>query len=343
MAKPPSRNQKSLNLALQGGGAHGAFTWGVLDALLEDGRIHIEAMSGTSAGAMNAVVLADGYHKGGPDQARENLENFWRRVSDSARLSPIKRSPIDVLFGSWSLDSSPGYMAMDLISRVASPYDLNPININPLRDLIEETIDFSSVRECSAIKLFIAATNVHTGRVRVFRRREMTADAVLASACLPSLFQAVEIDGVPYWDGGYMGNPALWPLFGECLSNDIMIVQINPIERNSTPKSAQEIQNRVNEITFNASLQRELRAINFVTRLIEEGRLDGTEYQKMLVHRIDGDAALKPLGASSKLNAEWPFLKLLHDSGRAAAQDWLDENFDAIGERSTINVREMFQ
>jgi NTE family protein len=332
---------KAINLALQGGGAHGAYTWGVLDWLLESENFVIEGVSGTSAGAMNAVVLADGLHKGGREGAREALHRFWKAVSDQAWLSPIKRTPIDMIMGQWSLDMSPSFIAFDLASRFSSPYEFNPLNINPLRDVVEASVDFDAVRACDSIALFVAATNVHTGKIRVFSGEEVDLDAVMASACLPHLFQAVEIDGVPYWDGGYMGNPPLFPLFGETGTSDTVLVQINPVERRETPKSAREILNRLNEITFNSTLLREMRAIEFVSRLIEDGKLDRKDYKKVHIHRISAEG-LKPLQASSKVNAEWRFLKHLHDIGREAAQAWEAENFDAIGQRSSIDLRAEF-
>ena len=285
MSRARKTPAKSINLALQGGGAHGAFTWGVLDRLLEDGRLHIEAISGTSAGAMNAVVVADGIMRGGDDGARESLHRFWKEVSEAGRGSPIQRSPINVFMGDWSLDNSPGYLFLDLFTRLASPYDLNPMNINPLRDVLDGVVDFDLVRSCDKMQLFISATNVETGRVKVFDRGALTADMVMASACLPFMFQAVEIDGVPYWDGGYMGNPVLFPFFRGCTSSDVVIVQINPITRTGAPRSAREILNRVNEITFNASLLREFRAIDFVSRLLEDGKLDASEYKHVLVQK----------------------------------------------------------
>ncbi|MBV6633468.1 MAG: patatin-like phospholipase family protein [Alphaproteobacteria bacterium] len=339
------RNAKTVNLALQGGGAHGAFTWGVLDTLLADDRLSIEGISGTSAGAMNAVVMADGYQRAGADGAREALEAFWTEVSRQAAFSPLQRNPLEQLFGtSWNLDSSPGFVAFDLLSRVASPYDLNPANINPLRDLLRENIDFDRVRCCSDFNLYITATNVHTGRAKVFRKHELGVEQVLASTCLPQMFQAVEIDGVPYWDGGFMGNPALWPFFSECQSNDILIVQINPIERKETPKTAHDINNRMNEITFNSSLQRELRAIDFVGRLIEDGRLtDNRKYEKILIHRIYDEDAFAELNASSKLNAEYDFLRHLFEIGKHKAETWLDAHYDDIGQTSTVDIRAMFE
>lgn len=332
---------KKINLALQGGGAHGAFTWGVLDWFLEDNRFSIDAITGTSAGAMNAVVLASGLEAGGETGAREALETFWRAVSDEARFSPIQRSPLDVLLGEWSLDHSPSYLYFDVLSRFASPYEFNPLNVNPLRDVVENMVDFERVHACSNVKLFIAATNVFTGKIRVFSREEVTLDAVMASACLPQVYQAVEIDGEPYWDGGYMGNPPLYPLFYQTETPDVVLIQINPVERREVPRSAREIVNRLNEITFNSTLHRELRAIDFVTRLIEDGKLSEDEYMKVHMHRISA-TELKPLKASSKMNAEWDFLTELRDLGRKTAQEWLERHFDDIGNRSTIDLKEEF-
>jgi len=336
-------NTKRINLALQGGGSHGAFTWGVLDRLLEDGRLEIAAISGTSAGAMNAVVAADGRMSGGLDGAREALKHFWRNVSDRARFSPIRRAPLDVLMGRWSLDTSPGYHFFDNLSRILSPYQINPFDWNPLRDVLVETVDFDRVRSCDIMKIFVSATNVETGKVKVFDRKQLTADMVMASACLPFMFQAVEIDGVPYWDGGYMGNPALFPFYSGSNCNDIVVVQINPIERKGAPRTAQDILNRLNEISFNGSLLKELRAIDFVHRLIEEGKLSAAEYRDIRVHVIENQNELKPLGASSKLNAEWAFLTHLRDIGRRTAETWLEANLDDVGERSTVDLRAMFQ
>ena len=336
-------DRKSLNLALQGGGAHGAFTWGVLDRLLADERIEIEAISGTSAGAMNAVAVADGMVRGGPEAARACLRDFWRAVSEAARHSPIRRSPIDVFMGNWNLDTSPAYLMFDLMGRLASPYEFNPLNLNPLQDLVEELIDFEKVRACDEMKIFISATNVETGRVKVFDRHQLTADMVMASACLPFIFRAVEIDGVPYWDGGYMGNPALFPFFNASRSGDVVVVQINPIKRPGAPTSAREILNRINEITFNASLLREFRAIDFVSRLLDQGKLAPEDYKHVLVHRIEAEEDIKPLGASSKLNAEWAFLEHLNDIGRRAADRWLEENYRHLGKKSTVDLRAMYQ
>ena len=333
---------KTIELALQGGGSHGAFTWGVLDRLLEDERIDIEGICGTSAGAMNAVVVADGLDRGGKEGAREALYRFWRAVSRAARVSPMQRTPLDRLLGRWTLDTSPGYILFDLMSRLMSPYDLNPFDINPLRDLIEAHIDFEHVRHAQGIKLFVAATNVRTGKQKIFRRPEMTADMVLASACLPFIYKAVEIDGEAYWDGGYMGNPALFPLVEECGARDLVIVQINPIVREEVPHKAADILNRINEITFNASLIKEIRAIALLKKLIEAENLEDERYKDALFHRISADAELKSLSVSSKLNAEWAFLQHLHDVGYRTASAWLDEHYKAIGQQSTLDIDSVY-
>ncbi|MFK8249939.1 patatin-like phospholipase family protein [Ancylobacter terrae] len=340
-----SATLKPINLALQGGGAHGAFTWGVLDRLLEDGRIAIEGISGTSAGAMNAAVLASGLACGGNDGAREALTNYWRDVSKDGRTSPLQRTLIDRLMGNWSLNMNPAYIGFDVMSRFLSPYDFNPLNINPLMELIEKHVNFREVQSCGHVHVFVSATNVHTGKVKVFSKRELTAQAVMASACLPFLFQAVEIDGVPYWDGGYMGNPAMFPFYNAVKTDDIVLVQINPIIRRETPKTARDIQNRMNEITFNASLLAQLRAAEFVSRLLNQGKLaekgEGIEgYRDLRIHRIDGAEKLVALDASTKMNAEWEFLQFLRDIGRESADFFLERHFDDIGERSTLDVRE---
>ncbi|ASJ73146.1 patatin-like phospholipase family protein [Granulosicoccus antarcticus] len=336
------KKRKCINLALQGGGSHGAFTWGVLDRILEDGRLEIDAISGTSAGAMNAVALANGYTEGGADGAREKLEEFWHTMSKAAKNSPVKRSSLDMMMGNWSLDRSWGYHAMDALSRLVSPYQLNPMNMNPLRDVLESCVDFDCVQHCDSIKLYISATNVETGKVKIFDSHYLTSDMVMASACLPNVFQAVVIDDIPYWDGGYMGNPALFPFHASNDCADIAVIQINPVERKGIPRTPQEIQNRLNEIAFNSSLLKELRAIEFVGRLIDEGKLDEAHYRHERIHIIENQDALIPLGASSKMNAEWAFLTHLRDLGRETATQWLETNFCDVGERSTVDLRAMF-
>ena len=310
----------------------------MLDRLLEDERLEIEGISGTSAGAVNAVVLADGLVAGGEDRAREALRGFWKTISDWGQHSPVQRTLLDRFFGNWSFDLSPGYLMLDVMSRFDSPYDFNRLNLNPFRDLIAERVDFERVRSCNKISIFISATNVHTGKIRVFETPKRTADTVMASACLPFLYQAVEIDGVPYWDGGFMGNPALFPLFKTPRAGDILIVQVNPARRAETPVTAREILNRMNEISFNSSLLREMRAVDFVARLIDDGKLDAGEYRRLYMHRIDGDANVGQLSASSKFNTEWAFLELLYENGRVAAEAWLGEHFEALGNHSTLDL-----
>jgi NTE family protein len=334
-------NLRPVNLALQGGGAHGAFTWGVLDWILENDQVRIDAISGTSAGAMNAVALVSGFEKGGPEGARQVLEDYWKAVSRASRASPVQRTLIDRLWGQWSLDWSPGFMMVDLISRFVSPYEFNPLNLNPLKELIEGIVDFEAVRHCERIRLFLSATNVRTGKVKVFHNKEITSDHVMASACLPLMFQAVEIDGVPYWDGGFSGNPALWPFFYETGTEDLLLIQINPIERPETPKTAREILNRMNEITFNSSLIKELRAIEFVDRLVKNGALPTDRYKQIRVHVIDGGEFLNDLTASSKFNAEWDFLTYLRDAGRRAAAAFHETHHAKIGDSTSADVRKM--
>jgi len=330
-------NRITIELALQGGGAHGAMTWGILDRLLQEEDLEITAISGTSAGAMNAAVLADGLEKGGRESAREALETFWRAVSRSASFSPIQRSLWSRLLGDWSLDHSLAYLGFDQLSRVLSPYQLNPLNINPLRELIVEQIDFERVNHCRAVQLFVTATNVRTGRPRVFRRGELSADALMASAALPFMFHAVEIDGEAYWDGGYVGNPSLYPLVDECPCRDLVIVQINPFVRDDVPRSARDIINRVNEITFNNSLLKELRAIQLLDDGLQARDPELEAFRQMRLHRIHAGDALQSLSASSKLNAEWDYLLHLHDLGHSRAAAWLSEHGPDLGQRSTFD------
>lgn len=325
-----------IDLALQGGGAHGAFTWGVLDRLLEEPWLKIEGISGTSAGAMNAAVLVDGYAEAGPVSAKERLEGFWRSVSDAARYSPLRRSPIDILLGRWTLDSSPVFLAFELMARILSPYDLNPGGANPLSKILASHIDFDRLSK-APIKLFVTATNVRTGRGRVFHNAELTPDVLLASACLPTLFQAVQIDGEAYWDGGYAGNPTITPLIRECDSTDTILVQVNPVERSGTPRSAREIINRVNEVSFNAPLLKELRMIAMLRQVSEQGNTEGARWAEMRIHRI-ASSMMTDLGYSSKLNAEWTFLTLLRDEGRRAADNFLETHALDLGVRSTLDL-----
>jgi len=330
-----------VDLALQGGGAHGAFTWGVLDRLLEEPWLQFDGISGTSAGAMNAVVLADGYMRGGAQGARAGLEGFWNKVSRAALLSPFKRGPLDMLMGRWTLDSSPAFIAMDLMARLFSPYDLNPGGVNPLRDILAECVDFGLVAR-SPIKLFVTATNVRTGRGHVFRNADLTPDVLLASACLPTLFQAIEIDGEAYWDGGFAGNPTITPLVLECKSRDTILVPINPVERPGLPRGAREILDRVNEVSFNAVTLKELKMIALMRMVADPGTTEGSRWAGMRVHLVR-NTIMTELGYSSKLNAEWAFLTMLRDEGRHAADIFLAEHGDDLGKRSSADLDRLLE
>lgn len=330
-----------IDLALQGGGSHGAFTWGVLDRLLAEPRLHIEAISGTSAGAMNAAVMAAGHAEGGADGARTALEAFWRRVSQAAAFSPLQRSPMDVLLGNWSLNNSPAYLAFDLMARVFSPYDVAFGALNPLAKVLSESIDFPRLAS-APIKLFITATNVGTGRPRVFRNAELSANVLLASACLPTMFQAVEIGGEAYWDGGYSGNPTMTPLVQECVSDDTILVAINPVERPGVPKSAREILNRLNEVSFNAVLLKELRMMALLRKVASADDAEMAHWSRMRLHLIRSDM-LVDLDSSSKLNAEWAFLCLLRDEGRRAADTFLATHGKDLGARSTVDIDRLLE
>ncbi len=337
-----NKNHKRVNIALQGGGAHGAFTWGVLDKFFEDDRIWIDHISGTSAGAMNTVVASHGMYDGGAVGAREKLHEFWSAVSQAARFSPLQRPGWARVMGDWSLESSPGFFALSLMQRMASPYDLNPFDYNPLRDILVETVDFDKVRDCKDMGVFLSATNVETGRLRVFSREEIDIDVTMASACLPYMYKAVEINGSPYWDGGFIGNPPLTPFFNSSCTDDIIIVQINPTLREGTPKSASDIRNRMNEITFNSSLLHELRSIYMLQTLVDAGQLDPQAYRKLNIHVVHANTRMAHLDASSKLNAEWDFLQHLFEIGRATAAQWLSDHFDDLGNRSTFKLDELF-
>ena len=325
-----------VDLALQGGGSHGAFTWGVLDRLLDESWLQIDGISGTSAGAMNAAVLVDGYEKEGSKGAQAALEQFWRHVSYAARFSPIRRSPMDVLLGRWTLDSSPFFVAFDLAARLFSPYDLNPRGTNPLRDILAECVDFERITR-SQIRLFVTATNVRTGRGRVFRNNELSPDVLLASACLPTLFQAIEIEGESYWDGGYSGNPTITPLVRECASHDTLLIAVNPVEREGTRRSAREILDRLNEVSFNATLLKELRMIAMLRQVADVARGEGALWAGMRIHLL-ASKAVDQLGASSKFNAEWDFLSMLREEGRNCAEAFLKLHAKSVGKNSTVDL-----
>jgi NTE family protein len=344
----PISGTKPINLALQGGGSHGAFTWGVLDRLLEDGRVTFDGICGTSAGAMNAALVAHGLMHGGQEGARASLAKFWESV---AKLGAML-NPAAALAGSNPL-TNPGphpvlatqQWAMESFTRTFSPYQFNPLNVNPLRDLLASCVDFDALQHCDEVKLFICATNVRSGKVRIFNNRSMSVDAVMASACLPHLFQAVEIDGQHYWDGGYMGNPALYPLFYETATRDVVVVMVNQMWRDDVPTTSAEIEDRVNEISFNSSLMREMRAVEFVSRQLSEGWLKPEFADRMrhiLVHLIRADAFMATLSASTKISTDLKFLTGLRDLGRASAELWLNDHHAAIGLRSTVDLRSEF-
>jgi NTE family protein len=335
----PQRAPKTINLALQGGGAHGAFTWGVLDRLLEEAQLTIEAITATGAGAMNAVITAYGMQQGDSETARALLESFWRKISNAASLSPFHPTIVDKMMGNIKLDFSPGFIALDYITRLFSPAQLNLFDINPLRDVLDELVDFNELRVALPLKIFINATNVRTGKLKIFYGNELTREKLLASACLPFIFKTVEIEDEYYWDGGFSGCPSISPLLHNCDSVDTVIVQINPLLTEEIPLKAPDIMDRVNEINFNASLINEIRCIELVNKLLEDGKLENTSYRKIRFHMIEATDLLMTMGRSSKMNADWDFLNYLKDAGRQAANDWLDKHYDAINVLSSHDVR----
>lgn len=330
--------KRPLNLALQGGGSHGAFTWGVLDRILEDDDLEIAGISGTSAGALNAAVLATGLGQGGAPGARKALTDFWRDISRSGSIfAPFSGSQQTALRENLALDKLPGYQWMSSFFRSLSPYEFNPLNLNPLKDVVRRHVDVAALR-ASPLKLFVTATNVTTGQARVFGASEMSLDSLLASACLPFMFQAVEIDGEPYWDGGYSGNPAIYPLIYNSESTDILLVKINPLFREGTPSRSVEIIDRLSEITFNAGLIAEMRAISFVSKLMREGKLDAGRYKDLRLHMVADDEGLAPFSASTKFNTDRAFLEQLFALGRTAADGWLAAHKKDIGVRASLDI-----
>jgi NTE family protein len=328
--------QKVVNLALQGGGSHGAFTWGVLDRLLEEERLSFEGISASSAGSINAVVLAHGLASGGREEARNAMRLFWKRMSETTSHGVLQQSWFDKVTGKFGLEHSPGYLFLNALMYFTSPDLYNPLNNNPIRNVLEEIVDFDRLRQQAVIKLFLCATNVRTGKVKVFKSEEIGADQVLASTCLPLLMHAVEIDGEVYWDGGFAGSPVIFPLVYECETRDIVLVHLTPAERPEIPAGSPAIMNRMQEIGFNSALIREMRAVAFVTKLIDEGRLaDG---KRMLIHVIEAEDVIRELPGSSRLNNDWDFLCHLHEVGRARAGKWLAANFDHLGKDSTVDL-----
>jgi NTE family protein len=352
--QPRATPKRRIDLALQGGGSHGAFTWGVLDRLLEEEWLEIAGVSGTSAGAMNAVALAAGLMEGGRVGAQAALRRFWERVAKASPFAALDDSPLGAMFGPnnpWLQPwIAPWQQAAKALGSQFSPYQLNPLNLNPLREILEDTVNFERVRACHRTQLFIAATHVATGELRVFRQDELTPDMVLASACLPLLFQAVDIKGEAYWDGGYAGNPTLLPLISDTDADDLMLVQINPSRRDTLPTQASDILDRASEVTFNASLLKELRTIGLIKELLEDAGRPDACFQRPLfrrvddlrLHKIDAEEELSQFGASSKTETSWAFLSKLHGIGRRAADDWLQEHGKHLGKRSTYALPEIY-
>ncbi|MDH3658435.1 MAG: patatin-like phospholipase family protein [Alphaproteobacteria bacterium] len=330
---------RKITLALQGGGAHGAFTWGVLDRLLDDDSLDIQGISGTSAGAMNAGVLASGLARG-RGGAKEALAGFWRAISDKGAVAfnPYQSTPFHDFNKAWNVDWSPASIWLDVMAQFVSPYQLNPLDRNPLRDLLSEHLKFEQLRQEDAIKLFICATNVLTNRLKIFDNADLSVDAFLASACLPQMHRAVEIDGDFYWDGGFTGNPVLKPLISTCEADDIVIVQLNPTMRSELPITSRDIMDRLNEVTMNASLMRELDHVATLTRLVESGSLKSKKIRPVRLHCIADPEVMSPLGMRSKNNTAWNFLSYLKDAGRNCADAWLKQNRRHIGKTSTLDL-----
>lgn len=335
-------NRKHISLALQGGGSHGAYTWGVLTRFIEDRRLFIDGLSGTSAGAMNAVMFAEGFRRGKRQGAIDHMAEFWHRIAETAEYSPLKPTPFRRMMGSWRIGDNPAYNAFDLFTRLFSPYEFNPFDYNPLRKILDDMIDYEALQAHDEFKIFVTATNVKSSKSKIFRTPDLTCNAILASACLPFMFKAVEVNGEHYWDGGYMGNPKIYPLIHECRSNDVLIVQINPMQRPDVPRTARDILNRVNEISFNSSLVREMSGIALISDLIKQGEMKAGRYQQVNFHIVDGEQDLIDVGAASKVNADKKFLLHLFEMGHAAADAWIEQNVDKIGVESTFDVLQKF-
>ena len=330
---------RTVAVALQGGGSHGAFTWGVLDRLLDSGRFRISGISGASAGALNGAVLADGLAAGGTAGARASLDSFWRAVSELGLASPIHRSAFDRLMGRWNLDGSPGVLWAQAMGRMLSPAHTNPTGLNGFRRLLTRQIDVERLRRFEDIDLFVSATDVATGMPRFFSRSELSIDCLLASICLPGLFPAVEIDGAAYWDGGYSANPGLLPLVAAGGASDIILIQINPQRRKEVPRERQAIEDRLSEITFNAPLVTELTALATFqkllgTRVPSEAHAENPgigRLRDLRIHSIEASKEMLGFGEASKLNTDLDFLLHLRDLGRGVAEVWLATKADAIG------------
>lgn len=336
-------HKKRVSIAIQGGGAHGSFSWGVLDRLLEDDRFHIEGLTGTSAGGMNAVAVAQGLTLGGVNEARRELRNFWESISDAGRHSVVNnRGFIDRMLGKYTMYHSPGFCTFDTMSTLFSPYQMNPMGHDPLKDTIQKCFDFDVLRQSKACKVFLCATHVYTGRLKVFNLEDLSVEKLLATACLPTLYGAVKVDGEYYWDGGFIGNPVFFPLIYNCDATDIIFIQLNPTIRTQLPMTAQAIRDRLNEITNNSSVIREMRAMHLISKLLDDGLLDKARMKRMYMHVIKDEEIFQDLGWSSKLNTEWEFIYYLYEHGRRAAEKWINEHYDKVGVETSAPIEDHF-
>ena len=329
------RKKKRISLALQGGGSHGAFTWGVLETLLHDGRFDFAGLSGTSAGGMNAAAVVQGLATGGAAGAARCLEDFWRRTHELALcVAPLFADPLGKAYGNPNLVTAPGMMLRAMLEPLMgtiSPYAANPLNYSPFRSLVEDFFDFDAIRAYDRCKLFLAATHVRTGKIRVFHNREIDCDTLMATSCVPTMFHAVEVGGEYYWDGGYVANPAIFPLIDECNAKDIVLVQLTRSRCERLPRQAAEIDERFREITLNACLIREIRAIHLITRMIDEKKLKHSSIRRINLHIVKDDAVFADLGAGSALNTDWDFLNALRRAGGETAQRWIGANYARLG------------
>lgn len=341
--KPQEKSdRKKIAVALQGGGSHGAYTWGVLDALLEDERIEIEGLSGTSAGGMNATATAQGLILGGNEKAREVLRNLWDLIGQEGKKSPIKPNYFDKLTKNFNISNSPMFKMMQFMTSFLSPYQLNPSGNHPLQPVIDELFDFKALQKSEKVKLFLCATHIATGKLKIFSGKELSRESVLASACVPTLFQAIEVDGELYWDGGFIGNPAIYPLIYECKTPDVMVVQIRRVHDPKTPTTVHDINNRLGEITQNACLTREMRSIAFISKLIDDGIIPKGKMKRLHMHMIRDDQFFGGIDRASGFCSDPDFLEYLFKAGRRTGREWLRNHFDDIGNKSTAHLDQDF-
>ncbi len=343
MAQPKkTEKKKKIAIALQGGGSHGTFSWGVLDALLEHDNIEIIGLSGTSAGAMNAASLLQGYIKNGAQGAREELERFWRLMAEKSQSSGMKPTPGNMLIGDYSVRGSPLYESMNMLSTFFSPYQLNPFDMNPLRDFVRDFFDFKLMNKAKSPQIFLCATHVKTGKLKLFEGPELKEESLLASACLPTMFKAVEVDGEYYWDGGFIGNPAIYPLIYNTDATDIVVIQLRQAYRAELPTTADAIADRHKEITFNSCLLREMRAIYFVTKLIDKGVITDPSIRRLNMHLIRNPEVAGQIDMSSALNTDIGFFEYMFKEGRKTGKEWLKDNYQHIGVRTSAEIEKDF-